>query len=185
RLGLNPTTLGGNCVYRLKALTQVGGFPPGAFSEDIEVSLAISAKGWKTRFVEGAVADADTATSLSRYWNQHLRWARGLYRSTRLVRGLEGVAVTLGYADRIVFLAITILALLGKVSVFWPLLYVAVPLLAIMVAIARARAGWWMGLRVVASLPMFFVDLVGALVATLGGAVGLPLPWITGGEKTR
>ena len=57
-LGLDPPTMGGNCAYRRSAVERIGRFPPGSFSEDIEVSLALASSGGRTRFVRAAVADS-------------------------------------------------------------------------------------------------------------------------------
>ena len=51
RLGWNPPTMGGNCVYRASALAEIGGFPDGSIGEDTEVSLALVARGWRSRFI--------------------------------------------------------------------------------------------------------------------------------------
>ena len=40
RWGWNPPTMGGNCVYRVAAVEELGGFPVNTSTEDIEVSLA-------------------------------------------------------------------------------------------------------------------------------------------------
>jgi cellulose synthase/poly-beta-1,6-N-acetylglucosamine synthase-like glycosyltransferase len=181
RLGLNPTTLGGNCVYRRSALAEVGGFPPGAFGEDVEVSLAMAARGWRTRFCRDAVAEGAVVESLRRYWNQHARWTRGLYRSARRASGIESWLVAAGYADRIVLLAALALAAAGFLSPVWPALYFLMPVLAVLTALLHSRVGVRTGAQIVIwALPMFAVDVAATVVASVNAAIGRRLEWPTG-----
>jgi cellulose synthase/poly-beta-1,6-N-acetylglucosamine synthase-like glycosyltransferase len=184
RLGLNPTTMGGNCVYRRSALQQAGGFPAGAFSEDIEISLALVAAGWRTRFCRDAVAQSTVVESLRRYWNQRSRWTRGLYRSRRRASRLESWLVSAGYADRLVFLATLVLAAHGQISVFWPALYCLAPVASAASALYRAGLGPGLTARVLlSSPPMFVVDVAVTLVATINALLGRRQQWHTGGAS--
>jgi len=152
--------MGGNCVYRRSALHQIGGFPAGAFSEDIEVSLALVAAGWSTRFCRDAVAESRVVESLRRYWNQRCRWTRGLYRSRKRASRLESWLVSAGYADRLVFAAALVLAVSGHLSVLWPALYSVAPMTAAASALYRAGLGPALTARVLLSIPpMFAVDV--------------------------
>ena len=181
RLALNPTTLGGNCAYRRGALHDVGGFPAGALSEDIEVSLALVKAGWCTRFCTEAVADSPAHESLGRFWNQRSRWTRGLYHSATRASGLESWLVSAGYLDRLVFLAAMVLALAGTISLAWPALYLSMPLAAIALALWRARLGKAVSAYVLFSaLPMFLVDIAVSVAATVNALLGRPLKWPTG-----
>jgi cellulose synthase/poly-beta-1,6-N-acetylglucosamine synthase-like glycosyltransferase len=181
RLGLNPTTLGGNCLYRRSALAAVGGFPPDSFSEDIEVSLALVAAGWRTRFFRNAVAGTAVVDSLGRYWNQRARWTRGLYRSTRRASGLESWLVSAGYADRIVFLAALALAATGHLSPAWLALYCMAPAAAVGTALCRSHLGAAASSRMLLwAVPMFFVDLAATVAATANALLGRRLKWRTG-----
>jgi cellulose synthase/poly-beta-1,6-N-acetylglucosamine synthase-like glycosyltransferase len=183
-LGLNPTTLGGNCVYRRSALLRIGGFPPGAFSEDIEISLAIAAAGWRTGFCPNAVADSIDVHSLRRYWNQRCRWTRGLYRSRKRASGLEGWLVSAGYLDRLVFLAALGLAAGQHVSPLWPAIYCIGPMASIAGALWRAEAGAAVTARSLLSIPpMFAVDVAVSLTATVNAIPGRRQQWRTGGAS--
>ncbi len=183
RLGLDPTTMGGNCVYRRSALQQIGGFPAGAFSEDIEVSLALVAAGWRTRFCRDAVADSRVMESLRRYWNQRCRWTRGLYRSRRRASRLESWLVSAGYADRLVFLAALVLSANGHISVLWPALYCAAPVASAAWALYRAGLGVGATSRILlSSPPMFAVDVAVTVVATINALLGRRQQWHTGGS---
>ena len=181
RLNLNPTTLGGNCVYRRSALIPLGGFPPGAFSEDIEVSLALVGAGWRTRFLPEAVATCVLPASLPRFWNQRARWTRGMYASAKRASRLESLLVSAGYADRLVFLAATGLAAARRTGWLWPALYLLASLIAVVTALVRARAGAALVARMALwILPMFAVDVAATAMATLKTALRRPLVWKTG-----
>jgi cellulose synthase/poly-beta-1,6-N-acetylglucosamine synthase-like glycosyltransferase len=181
RLGLNPTTLGGNCLYRRSALAAVGGFPPDSFSEDIEVSLALVAAGWRTHFCRDAVAQTALVDSLGRYWNQRARWTRGLYRSTRRASGLESSLVSAGYSDRIVFLAALSLAAAGRLAPAWLALYLLAPAAAVATALWRSDLGAAAALRMLIwAVPMFIVDIAATVAASANAVLGRRLAWRTG-----
>jgi len=183
-LGANPTTMGGNCVYRRSALQQVGGFPARALSEDIEISLALVAAGWRTRFCRDAVADGSAVESLRRYWNQRCRWTRGLYRSRIRASRLESWLVSAGYVDRLVFLAALVLAANEQISFLWPALFCAAPVASVASALYRAGLGPGLTTRVLISSPlMFTVDVAITVVATVNALLGRRQQWHTGGAS--
>jgi len=184
RLNLNPTTLGGNCVYRRTAVAAVGGFPPGSFSEDVEISLALVGARWRTRFLPGAVATCVLTASLPRFWNQRARWTRGIFRSARKASRLESVLVSAGYADRLVFLAAVGLAAVGRTGWFWPALYLAAPAAAALTALIRARVGSRLAARILLwSIPMFAVDIAATVNATVNALLRHRLEWRTGSSQ--
>ncbi len=181
RLGMNPTTLGAHCLYRRSALDQIGGFPPGSFSEDVEVSLALAARGWKTRFLRSVPADSFVAASFHRFWNQRARWTRGLYGSARRARGLEGWLVAAGYLDRIVFLLSCAAVASGWLSPLWLLIYLSAPLGAVLAGLYNARPGWRAALCSMAALgPMFLVDVAATCMSTARALLGRRIEWRTG-----
>lgn len=177
RFGWNPVTMGANCVYRFRALEDQGGFRTGAFSEDVEISLSMIARGWRTRFLTTAVADYPVAVSLSHYANQRIRWSYGMYRSFRLARGLESLAVVSGYADRLVFAAACVLATLGGLSPAWLLMYLSAPGLEVIVALAKVGRLRTAPLFVLGAIPMFLFDIASTLHATLRNLLGRKPDW--------
>jgi cellulose synthase/poly-beta-1,6-N-acetylglucosamine synthase-like glycosyltransferase len=184
RLRLNPTTLGGNCVYRRSAIRQAGGFAAGSFSEDIEISLTLAGAGWRTRFCRNAVARSALVDSLQRYWNQRSRWTRGLYRSTRRASRLEGVVVSAGYLDRLAFIAALALVITGNLHPVWPALYLLTPVAAAFCGLWRADVSLPDAAYILAwSIPMFAVDIAVTLVATFNAFIGRRLNWQTGGSS--
>jgi cellulose synthase/poly-beta-1,6-N-acetylglucosamine synthase-like glycosyltransferase len=177
RLGLDPPVVGANAVYRTAALREIGGFPPEAVSEDIEVSLALTNLGWRTRFLQGAVVETHICETLAGFWAQRLRWTRGLHQARRHARSLQSLSVLTGYLDRLVFLAAILAAWLGWISWLWPALYVSGPVLAIWVALGRVgqphKAAFLLG-----SLPMFPVDLVATAASTLASLGRMRPQWV-------
>jgi GT2 family glycosyltransferase len=111
RLGLNPPAHGWFSCYRREALEQAGGFAEGSLGEDVRASAALTENGWRTRFVSSARVHSDVPRSLSDYWRQHVRWARGLHEATprdwnhanvSRAQRLEAWLQSTGYLDRIV-----------------------------------------------------------------------------------
>jgi len=167
RLGWNPPSMGGNCLYRGRALEQVGGFPAGSFGEDTEVSLALVAGGWQSRFIRGAVAGSALAESLRHYWQQRARWNWGLWKAGRRATGLESWMVVLGYADRLLILAAALLVAAGQMNVLWPALYLAAPCLASVVALWRAGIRRRIPGYLFSPVLLFAVDVAVTLASTL------------------
>lgn len=167
-LGLSSPTLGGNCVYRREALLAVGGFPAGAYSEDTEVSLAMQAAHWRTRFLASAVASNEVVDGLGSFWRQRMRWNRGLQRSARLARSPESWATALGYADRLLLIAALVWIALGYLPSGVLLLYAVAPVFQIVAAIQQARR-WGSAVSIfLAVVVMLPVDLAVTLWSYLG-----------------
>ena len=177
RWGWNPPTMGGNCVYRVAAIEELGGFPPNTGTEDIEVSLALIGRGWRTRFVIDAVAESRVGESLRYYFSQRVRWAHGMYGGGTRARSVETLAVSSGYADRLVFVAACALALANQMSVAWPAAYLFLAFLAVLVALAKAGRSRRALVYLLGALPMFLLDIVSAAYATFLSVVGRRPPW--------
>ena len=166
--GQSAPSLGGNCVYRRAALEQIGGFPAGALSEDTEVSLAMQAHGWRTRFVAQARATNLVVETVGGFWLQRLRWSRGLAAARHRAKSMEAWAVTLGYADRLLFLAAAAMAVAGYLPVWMLLLYATAPLAMILSAVHKAHA-WRDSPRVLLAIVLLApVDIAVSLWATIG-----------------
>ena len=178
-LGLDPPTMGGNCAYRRSAVERIGGFPAGSFSEDTEVSLALAGSGGRTRFVRDAVADHAVADSFRDYFNQRLRWSRGLMASRRHVRGLEAAFVAAGYLDRVVLLLVAACILGGYVSPWWIVVYAVPAVTAVVAAVVKAHPEPRLACTVFAVIPvMFVVDVAVSVLAILHGVTGSRLRWM-------
>ena len=140
RLGAHPSTIGAFCAFRAGALAHIGGFASGSLVEDIEVSMALTRRGWKLRWIGEAVAREDVPTDLDGFRLQRLRWSRGLMASAGQARNLEDLMVAAGYLDRLVFAAGVVLALIGRGPIWAPIAYAAAPVATVLTAVWRARA---------------------------------------------
>lgn len=196
RLHLAPAILGSHCAYRRTALAAVGGFTPGAFLEDTDLTVRLTAAGWRTRYLETVPAWDEVPATVADYARQHRRWGRGFQdvavaQSRRLwtatlpwLLRLELFLFSLGYLDRLALLAGVGLALsdalLGTAFDFplWLLLTVLlVPYLQIVAVFWRIRVGraWWLRLPLVGLL--FPVDVLVALHSTLDTLLRRPRRW--------
>jgi len=85
--------LGGNgMVVNRFALEAVGGWNPGALTEDIDLAIRFHAAGWRVRYCEEAVVWEESVPSWSGLVRQRARWCEGVLRALvqhtpRLVRG--------------------------------------------------------------------------------------------------
>jgi cellulose synthase/poly-beta-1,6-N-acetylglucosamine synthase-like glycosyltransferase len=196
RLNLAPAILGSHCAYRRTALAAVGGFTPGAFLEDTDLTVRLATAGWRTRYLETVPAWDEVPVTVADYRRQHLRWGRGfqdvaMAQSRRLwtaslpwVVRLELFLFSLGYLDRLALLAGVGLALSDPLFgttfafPFWLLLVVLlVPYVQIVAVLRRTRAGsaWWIRLPLVALL--FPMDVLVALHSTLATLFRRPRRW--------
>ena len=171
RLGLAPAVLGANCAYRRAALESVGAFKPGALLEDSDLSVKLPQAGWIIRFEPRAISYHAVPTTVSGYWQQHTRWARGFNEVARengwrvlfnarlpLALRLELAAFALGYLDRLALALAAGLILLRKWSRFpvWVVIFSLVTPFVQMIAalkLAGASAAMW---RRLGWLPFFF-----------------------------
>lgn len=194
RLDLAPAILGANCAYRRTALTDVGGFKPGALLEDSDLTVKLAQAGWRVRFVPEAISYHHVPQSLTGYWRQHVRWARGFNEVARDQAGailadrrlawplrLELVLFSLGYLDRVALLGGALLTLLNHR--LRPLLLGVIgfnlitPLLQIAAALRVGREPAAMWLRLV-WVPLFFgLDLAMAATGLWTALRNLPQVW--------
>jgi cellulose synthase/poly-beta-1,6-N-acetylglucosamine synthase-like glycosyltransferase len=171
RWGWNPPTMGSNCVYRIAAVAELGGFPEDTFSEDIEMSLSMIASGWRTRFLRDAVAESTMGTALRHYASQRIRWTYGMYGASRHARSLEALAVASGYADRLVFVAGCVFAMTSRISPAWLIAYLSAPFLQMLAALAKAGRLRQAPVYFLSAVPMFFFDIGSTVYATMLTAV--------------
>jgi len=196
RLRLNPPLLGAS-AYRRRALESIGGFRPGGPGEDIHATVALTAEGWRTRFVVDAVADNTLVESVGAYWHQHIRWGRNLFtageagaespaparreaserRSPSLALRAESRIARTGYADRIAFGGAAVLAATGSLTVWLPAGYLAVAVgeaaVAAILAGQGARAAWFL----VAGVALFPLDVAASLAAAGAQLARRPRSW--------
>lgn len=166
RWSWNPPTMGGNCLYRVSAIAGAGGFPDASYSEDVEISLALIARGWRTRFLGDAVADSRIGESLHQYAAQRVRWSYGMYGALRKARSLEALMVSSGYADRLAFAAGCVLVLSGRMSAGWLAVYLSAPFLEALTALTKTGRFLSAPIYFLSAVPMFLFDIGIAAYAT-------------------
>ncbi len=77
--GLGGATLmGSNALIRRTALASIGGYQPG-LAEDLATSIALHAAGWKSAYVAQPLAPGLAPPSISAWFIQQLKWARGVF----------------------------------------------------------------------------------------------------------
>lgn len=71
---------GTNAVIRRKALESIDGYQPG-LAEDLETSLNLHAKGWKSAFVCEPIAPGLSPASYTAFCKQQLKWSKGVFET--------------------------------------------------------------------------------------------------------
>lgn len=192
-LRLGPALLGSNNGYRRVALAQVGGFRPGAFLEDSDLTLALHRAGYATRFIPQALSTHRAPSTVRGYIRQHARWGRGFNDVARAHTGavlsdgrlsipmrIELALFSLGYLDRSALLAAILLAALSiaRAPLLWGIgLSLTLPMAQIVAAFIFDRAPWAMWLRL-PLVPLFFaLDAATATWALAATLLGLPRVW--------
>ena len=86
----------GSCaLLRRKALQDVGGFATTTITEDIETSLLLHARGWKSVFWNETLAYGLAPASATAFHVQHLRWGQGAMQALRKYRPLSMRGLTI------------------------------------------------------------------------------------------
>ena len=70
--------IGANCTFRRKALESIGGHAQG-LAEDLQTSLRIHAKGWKSIYNPVIVSRGLVPEDFGSFCKQQLKWARGVF----------------------------------------------------------------------------------------------------------
>ncbi len=177
RLNLAPAILGANCAYRRTALAQTGNFKAGALLEDSDLTLKLTRAGWKIRFQAQAISFHHVPETISGYWKQHTRWARGFNEVAKdqsrsiitdsqlsLPMRLELLTFSVGYLDRaVLFLGLLLMLTKNRLLIGAVFINLLTPLVQIVVALKLAKeplAMWWRMIW----LPLFFgIDIAMSL----------------------
>jgi cellulose synthase/poly-beta-1,6-N-acetylglucosamine synthase-like glycosyltransferase len=199
-----PAYGGANCAVRAADLRAAGGWNPETVTEDTDLTIRLLLAGRRVRYDVTAVDEEEGVVTLTRYWRQRYRWARGhqqVWRDYRraVVRTphlspaekLETVLFLLVFhLPAVAALGLGILAfwLTGlaqphdpvNVFVLWTLLFLG-PLLelggGLLVAQVDRRTARYLALF----MPIFFVGIAVCTKAWLDGILGRPYSW----AKTR
>ncbi|WP_246197623.1 glycosyltransferase family 2 protein [Chitinophaga agrisoli] len=70
--------IGANCTFRRTALESIGGHAAG-LSEDMHTAMQLHAKGWRSVYVPEVLTYGLVPSTLSAYYKQQLKWARGTF----------------------------------------------------------------------------------------------------------
>lgn len=70
--------IGANCTFRRSALDSIGGHAAG-LAEDMHTAMRLHAKGWKSVYVPEVLTLGLVPSTLSAYYKQQLKWARGTF----------------------------------------------------------------------------------------------------------
>ncbi|SKD09783.1 Glycosyltransferase, catalytic subunit of cellulose synthase and poly-beta-1,6-N-acetylglucosamine synthase [Chitinophaga ginsengisegetis] len=68
--------IGANCTFRRAALDSIGGHASG-LAEDMHTAMQLHAKGWKSVYVPAVLTRGLVPATMSAYYAQQLKWARG------------------------------------------------------------------------------------------------------------
>ena len=175
-LKLNPPIIGVAFAIRRAALQAAGGFPVGRLAEDLELSMALTASGWRTRWIGSAVVRENVVETRAAFRRQRTRWSRGMLQSAARARSLDDLLTSAGYLDRAVFLAAVALVPFRVIEARWPALYLALPAVTMLLAIRRAaaRPAWAF---FAAAGAMFLTDLVVSIRSAVAQIVGTTTLW--------
>lgn len=151
--------IGANCTFRRTALESIGGHAAG-LAEDMHTSMHLHAKGWKSVYVPAVLARGLVPSTLSAYYQQQLKWSRGvfdllviaypkLFKQFTWQQKLHYAFIPLHYVSGLIFLInflIPVIALFFNESPVYLNLFefglVLLPLSAAIILI-RHYVQWW------------------------------------------
>jgi cellulose synthase (UDP-forming) len=112
--------IGANCTFRREALESIGGHAMG-LAEDLQTSIRIHAKGWKSIYNPVMVSRGLVPEDFASFSKQQLKWARGVFEL--LFDEYPYVIGKLSFWQKISYLAIGTYYLFGTLAFF----FVALP----------------------------------------------------------
>lgn len=78
-----PAYGGANCAVRRDLLSSAGGWNEDTVTEDTDLTLRLTLRGYQVRYDATAVDEEEAVTTLRHYWRQRYRWARGHQQAWR------------------------------------------------------------------------------------------------------
>jgi 1,2-diacylglycerol 3-beta-glucosyltransferase len=195
-----PAYGGANCAVRASTLRSIGGWNTASVTEDTDLTMRVLLSGQRVRFDVSAVDEEEGVTSVSRYWRQRYRWARGhqqvwrdyrhaIWRSPRLGKGqkVEATMFLLAFHLPVVSALGLVIALtwLGGLAsppfqvdlfVLWMLLFLG-PLLELGGGLLVRRADRRWAKALFYFLPLFFVSIALCTKAWIDGVLGREYVW--------
>ena len=106
RAGLPVLFNGSGGVWRVAAIDDAGGWRADTLAEDLDLTVRVLARGWRSRLDEDAEVPADLPATLGAWRRQQTRWAKGLaevglLRLGALPRSRLGARGTLALASHL------------------------------------------------------------------------------------
>ncbi|HMC54844.1 MAG TPA: glycosyltransferase [Gemmatimonadaceae bacterium] len=87
----------GSCgMFRRAALEQIGGFSTNSVTEDMETSIVLHGRGWKSRYHRETLAYGLSPASAAQYHVQRLRWGTGAMQILRKMNPLRYPGLSVG-----------------------------------------------------------------------------------------
>ncbi|MBO9154461.1 glycosyltransferase family 2 protein [Chitinophaga sp. GCM10012297] len=122
--------IGANCTFRRAALDSIGGHASG-LAEDMHTAMHLHAKGWRSVYVPAVLTRGLVPNTLSAYYAQQLKWARGtfellvttyprLFRQFTWLQRLHYGTIPLHYLSGLVFLINFLVPVLSLVTGYIP-----------------------------------------------------------------
>lgn len=125
---------GSAAVLRRAALDEIGGFSHHSITEDIETSLRLHARGWKSAFYGESLAYGLAAGSAVAFHTQHLRWGQGAMQVVKRFNPLFTRGLTL--SQRLSYFA----SLTAYVGGLQKLVFLLAPIVFFLTGILPIRA---------------------------------------------
>lgn len=108
--------IGANCTFRRKALESIGGHAQG-LAEDLQTSVRIHAKGWKSIYNPVIVSRGLVPEDFASFCKQQLKWARGVFEL--LFDEIPYLLKNLQFWQKLSYLTIGTYYLFGSMSAFF------------------------------------------------------------------
>jgi cellulose synthase (UDP-forming) len=114
--------IGANCTFRRKTLESIGGHATG-LSEDLNTSIRIHSKGWKSIYNPVIVSRGLVPEDFTSYCKQQLKWARGVFEM--LFDEFPKASKNLTFWQKLSYISIGTYYLVGPLTAF----FIFIPLL--------------------------------------------------------
>lgn len=128
----SAVAIGANCTFRRKALESIGGHAQG-LAEDLQTSLRLHAKGWKSIYNPVIVSRGLVPEDFTSFCKQQLKWARGVFEL--LFDEIPGTLKHLSFWQKVSYLSIGTYYLFGPITAF----FIFIPLLFFTTKISPAN----------------------------------------------
>lgn len=147
----SAVAIGANCTFRRKALESIGGHAQG-LAEDLQTSIRIHAKGWKSIYNPVIVSRGLVPEDFSSFCKQQLKWARGVFEL--LFDEMPSALKKLNFWQKLTYLSIGTYYLFGPITAF----FIFVPLLFFTTKISPASMDF--GEFIILGSPILIISLL-------------------------